>query len=186
MKERIINIDEGKLIGIYDDVFSYQETVDMFRFIRNSLYRTTGVDDSIYTSSGNQIYSNYTTGDLDSFGIRNTNGYKVLSNKHNFNQRVLEQIRVNFSYPTEQNKPHTDSQGVTFLYYANIEWNLNWGGHTLFLNDSLDDAVCVSLYRPNRVVVFDGSIPHMIMSPTSMAQTHRYSFVLQFGPILKP
>ena len=180
MIEETIKTKSEKLIRVYDDVFSYQDSVNFFKFIRGSFYQTDGQDDPVYNTR-NQIYSGYSLGDVENLGIKNTESYRKIAAEHGFDHRQFRQARVNFSYALEQNKVHADNFGLTFLYYANLEWDLTWGGHTLFLNDRLDTPEFLSLYRPNRIVVFDGSIPHLIINPSGLCPIHRYSFVMQFS-----
>jgi hypothetical protein len=179
MIEENIETKNGKLIKIYNDVFSYQECANFFKFMRNSFYQTNGGDDSYY--GRNQIYSNYSLIDVENLGITQTEGYKKIAEDFKFHKREFKRSRVNFSYPLEDNNVHVDGFGITVLYYANMEWELTWGGHTLFLNEKLDTPEYLSLFKPNKVVVFDGSIPHLIINPSGFCPVHRYSFVLQFS-----
>jgi SM-20-related protein len=59
---------------------------------------------------------------------------------------------------------HTDSSlpgTYTCVYYPHKTWHPDWGGETVFFNqDKTDIAACV-YPRPNRMVVFDGTIPHV-------------------------
>jgi SM-20-related protein len=59
---------------------------------------------------------------------------------------------------------HTDSKlpgTYTCVYYPHQIWHPDWGGETIFFNhDKTDIAACV-YPRPNRMVVFDGTIPHV-------------------------
>src|ERR1044072_9718500 len=48
---------------------------------------------------------------------------------------------------------------VTALYYANLEWSLDWGGETIYYNDE-DDAELVITPRPGRLVVARGAMLH--------------------------
>jgi hypothetical protein len=179
MIEETIQTKSGKLIKVYDDVFSYQECANFFKFMRNSFYQTNGGDDSYY--SRNQIYSNYSLIDIENLGIARSESYSKISDENKFHNREFKRSRVNFSYALEQNNVHVDGPGLTFLYYANMEWDLLWGGHTLFLNDKLDTPEFLSLYKPNRIVVFDGTIPHLIINPSGLCPVHRHSFAIQFS-----
>jgi hypothetical protein len=177
MIEKIVSAKNEKLIRVYDNVFSYEERNDLFEFIRSSLYKTTGADDG----QGYQIFSVFSNLDLENFNIKNMGDFKTIVDKFNLNDRSTKQIRVNLSSPAEKNRIHSDRSGITLLYYANLEWQIDWGGHTLFLDEDLQEARYVCFYKPNRIVVFDGTIPHMIMTPSPLCPTLRYSFVIQFS-----
>lgn len=74
---------------------------------------------------------------------------------------------------------HTDAQPgadeFTALWFLATEWNMEWGGETLFF-DSKGDAAFVASPRPGRLVIFDGSITHCGRPPTRICHTARYTF----------
>lgn len=74
---------------------------------------------------------------------------------------------------------HTDaqpgSQELTALWFVAREWNVEWGGETLFFN-SRQDAEFVVSPRPGRLVVFDGSLLHCGRPPTRICFAPRYTF----------
>jgi hypothetical protein len=74
---------------------------------------------------------------------------------------------------------HTDampgSHELTALWFVAREWDLEWGGETLFFN-SREDAEFVASPRPGRLVVFDGSIVHCGRPPSRICFAPRYTF----------
>jgi SM-20-related protein len=65
-------------------------------------------------------------------------------------------------------------QHVTVLYYANLEWQPDWGGETIFYNDNEDAEVVVSP-KPGRLVVARGAILHRGTVPTRACYEERYT-----------
>ena len=65
-------------------------------------------------------------------------------------------------------------QHVTLLYYANLEWQSDWGGETIFYNDNEDAEVVVSP-KPGRLVVARGAILHRGTVPTRACYEERYT-----------
>jgi hypothetical protein len=183
MNKRTINFPNNKLLAIYDDSLSFNDRYKFFNYIKNSIYRIGGNDGSGQDQADQiqQIYSVFNPSDIEKMGLVDTEIFKEIAETHDLSNRELKLIRVNFSPPSERNFIHCDAAGVTVLYYASISWKLEWGGHTLFMDDLLDEALYTCIYRPGRFVVFDGTIPHMIMTPTVMATQYRYSLALQFG-----
>jgi hypothetical protein len=183
MNKRTINFPNNKLLDIYDDALSFNDRYKFFNYIKNSIYRIGGNDGSGQDQADQiqQIYSVFNPSDIEKMGLGDTEIFKEIAETYNLSNRELKLIRVNFSPPSERNFIHCDAAGVTVLYYASISWKLEWGGHTLFMDDQLDEALYTCIYRPGRFVVFDGTIPHMIMTPTVMATQYRYSLALQFG-----
>jgi Rps23 Pro-64 3,4-dihydroxylase Tpa1-like proline 4-hydroxylase len=75
------------------------------------------------------------------------------------------------SYYSHRDCPET-SQNVTVLYYANLIWQTDWGGETIFYNDD-EDAVLAVSPRPGRVVVARGAILHRANVPTRSCYEER-------------
>lgn len=176
-----ITTESGKHIDIYDDVLTFDQMIYSYESLLKSVFRVDGIDEVSGRHSSRQVYSKFSEEDLKSFGILEHPNVKEIARKHNFSLRNIKQVRLNFNTPGEQNYLHTDRAGVTLLYYVNPEWEIAWGGHTLFLNDAAKDVEATCLYKPGRVVVFDGSIPHMIMSPTNVCPVNRLTFAIQYG-----
>lgn len=58
---------------------------------------------------------------------------------------------------------HTDTKlprSYTTIYYPHERWSPDWGGETVFFNPAKDDVLACVYPRPNRMVLFDGRIPH--------------------------
>jgi len=80
---------------------------------------------------------------------------------------------------------HTDSlpgeKGLTALWYIASEWNVEWGGETLFYDSNMD-AVAVVSPKPGRLVVFDGSITHAGRPPNRICYAPRYTLAFKLEP----
>lgn len=185
MKKQTIKTPNNKLLDIYDDGFTWHERYRFFHYVKNSAFGIMGADGSsgIQYDQINQIYSSFNSNDIDKMGMTNSKFFQYLANEYDFFKREWIQMRINVSPPCERNFVHTDSLGLTFLYYINLEWKLEWGGHTLFMDDNLENALYTSVYKPGRAVIFEGSIPHMIMTPTMSSAQYRYSLAIQFKEI---
>ena len=179
-----ISVCDGKKITVIDNLFSFSEREKMNKFLLASLFRINGGDVSANVSSySNQIFSSYSEEDLNHLVIMETEGYKKLNGKFELSLRKVKQCRVNMSASSESCDVHHDHKGLTLLYYANLRWNLNWGGHTAFISEDLSDIEYVCAYKAGRVCVFDGTIPHMVVLPNHQAIGHRLSLAIQFGEI---
>lgn len=79
---------------------------------------------------------------------------------------------------------HTDEDegDITALVYGNPEWNINWGGETIFTDkQSIDSDIVASVIpKPGRLVLFDSKIPHCGRPPSSSYPYHRYSVAYFF------
>jgi hypothetical protein len=79
------------------------------------------------------------------------------------------------SYYAHRDSPE-DSKDITVLYYANLDWQLDWGGETIFFKDDNDAVLAVSP-RPGRVVVSRGAILHRASVPTRDCSEQRLTIV---------
>ena len=62
---------------------------------------------------------------------------------------------------------HLDSNirgHYTALYYPHLAWHPNYSGETVFFNEAGSDIIASIFPRPNRLVVFPGTVPHVARS----------------------
>ncbi|HET8701902.1 MAG TPA: 2OG-Fe(II) oxygenase [Nitrococcus sp.] len=80
---------------------------------------------------------------------------------------------------------HTDCRpeenDLTALWYITPEWNVEWGGETLFYNSQMDAEAVVSP-KPGRLVVFDGRITHAGRPPSRICYAPRYTLAFKLEP----
>ena len=187
MKE--FTTSNGRHIRIYDDLFDHSERVRLHQEAKKFSY--TFASDTNYMEDGPELNFAHplTDEEVDYLGIlKNPKLLEVL--KPHSPMRLLN-ARINLSTLSDTNKFHTDDphvyassahkQIITVLYYLNMRWELEWGGHTLFANDACDELEFCCVNKPGRVAVFDGGIPHSIGAPTREAKTIRMTLALQFG-----
>ena len=75
-----------------------------------------------------------------------------------------------------------DEKDLTALWYIAGEWNVEWGGETLFYNSRLDAEVAVTP-KPGRLVVFDGRITHAGRPPNRICYAPRYTLAFKLEPV---
>lgn len=80
----------------------------------------------------------------------------------------------------DMSHPHKDRDdpGVTVLVYANAEWDIEWGGETLFYDSTGDAVVCVTP-RPGRIVLFRANIMHRNGVPSRECYVERFAIALK-------
>jgi hypothetical protein len=94
------------------------------------------------------------------------------------NRCKVDRCWINVYTGYDVNRYHTDesnSEHVSVLYYANLAWDLEWDGGTIFRSDDLSEVEFVSDYKPGRIVMFDSSIPHKIMQTSHSAHHYRFT-----------
>jgi hypothetical protein len=95
---------------------------------------------------------------------------------------------VNLGIPTDCHQLHTDIAGsltgfdecLSLLYYVNCDWNINWGGETLFYSNDLHNIEYTSIFKPGRIIIFDGAIPHSARPQAVLSTQHRFTLACKF------
>jgi Rps23 Pro-64 3,4-dihydroxylase Tpa1-like proline 4-hydroxylase len=124
------------------------------------------------------LHSEYSVDDVHAFGI-----FKALRDdkvKELLAGAAFYKATVNLSVPGDVHYAHTH-KNLTMLYYANPEWRQEWAGETLFFSDDLSEVVFTSVYKPGRIILFDGGIPHTIRPQSRVAPQHRTTVALFFN-----
>lgn len=181
-RSKELTTSNGKFIHVYDGLFSQAEMEFFYKFVTSSFFKWGGFSGPL-AEAKDQIYAAFSLEDVENMGFKKSDGFKFLEEKYKIpaNPRPTDRAKVNLSCPFEDNTIHTDGRdGFTMLYYVNLKWELGWNGHTLFMDDNVEEPEHLVLYKPGRLVAFDASIPHMVM--TQMPR-HRFCFVLQYEPI---
>lgn len=75
-----------------------------------------------------------------------------------------------------------DQSEITALWYLCKEWDLEWGGETVFF-DARDEIAFAVRPRPGRLVLFDGRIKHVGRPPNRISYAPRYTFAIKLEPV---
>ena len=172
-------VERGKKIYIFDDVFELEWRERAYIFFKNSMFRIGAGDQSdIHFSEHQYLHSNYSSEDVERLGLLNQiKDEKLLSLISNKKMKPKFGAVVNLSMPSETYFVHSHSN-TTVLYYANVRWREDWAGETLFFTEDMSEIVYATPYKPGRIIVFDGSIPHTIRPQTRYAPQYRFTFAL--------
>ncbi len=71
-----------------------------------------------------------------------------------------------------------DARELTALWFICDRWDTEWGGETLFFDDSGDALIAVSP-RPGRLLLFDGAIRHAGKPPNRSCNIPRFTFAIK-------
>jgi SM-20-related protein len=77
---------------------------------------------------------------------------------------------------------HRDSNDpghLTLIYYPNLTWSPRDAGETLFYDDAAQEVIRAVTPRPNRLVVFGGTIPHVARPLSALAGTDRVTLMFK-------
>jgi len=99
-----------------------------------------------------------------------------------FTHRNLHLIVLNLTQNADVHYIHVHPDQSAVLYYVNLEWRDGWHGETIFYNPSnLDEVLFTSVYKPGRIILFDGNTPHAIRPQSIKGPRYRMTLTLFFN-----
>lgn len=174
---------KNKDIYIFDNVYDTHITQKFYYFIIGSQYKISLKDTSCKDYHNEESFGAiYSMKDISNMGIIQHLPENI-KNKFNINLDTCNRGLVNAVTSSGVYHPHDDSSSGekwSFLYYANLKWDLEWGADTLFLTDDRHNIFDTVQCKPNRVVIFDATIPHLIRPSTNIAPQYRFSVNMTF------
>ena len=174
-------LSTGKNIHIFDDLFTMPQVLSFEIFANGCLYRLLNSVDSYMSKSNGERFFGSTLSDIDvkSLGIFETAGFTSLSDM--FNNKKIMRSWILCTAPSTKYLYHpdvTNNSSLTFLYYINCYWHPEWGGETIFCNDTGEPEIAVAC-KPNRIVVFPSDILHKPSLTTGDSKL-RFTFTTTF------
>ena len=178
------------MIKVFDDVLKYSELQGMYTQCKDLEFKMGhGASEDLVVNTERMVSHL----DKESF-VEGVFGKKVLEiisqneeivfqNTDKEKKLTLSDVYVNFysfSTPTGIHVDSTKQGNLTALFFPNLEWNPQWGGEILFYEDSLlsvKEAIC---FIPNRLILFDSSIPHCAKQPCITSPVPRFSVAIKF------
>jgi len=89
---------------------------------------------------------------------------------------------VNAWKPNEPSFPHVDACETTCLIYLNVNYDVKYGGETIFYTKNNDAQYAVTPF-PGRAVFFDGNILHRATSFNHLYNGYRHTIAFKLGVI---
>lgn len=176
---REVEVDNGRRLRVYDDVFDMEYRHNLYSFAQNSMFRIGWADGPLVENKKHQfLHSTYSADDLARIGlIERLKATPVAQEMEGFN---LTKCVLNLSTPSDANFVHAHPEDKVLLYYVNLEWRDGWHGETLFYDEPGREVVFASAYTPNRLIAFDAKIPHTIRPQSSIAVFYRLTLALVY------
>lgn len=81
---------------------------------------------------------------------------------------------------------HLDSNldtHLTTIYYPHLSWHPNFAGETVFFDKAGADIVAAVYPRPNRLVIFSGTIPHVARPASRKGPDLRITLMFKTMPL---
>jgi hypothetical protein len=175
--ERVIVTKPYPGITVYDNVFNWDDN-----FAINEMSRKTSFSLGWSDLPGKEAhFHSLITPDEWMHYIEDANTSKyldMLANSQPFKDiegRAVHKSVVNCDTIADSHTIHTHLDQDVILYYINIEWKDSWAGETFFYDENGENVVYTSPYTPNRMITFDGKIPHRFNGPSPSAPKYRFS-----------
>ena len=179
---------DGRKIHVFDNILDYKAQYFFYRYITNLSYKCNNVDLAVNSRENglNKFRSDITPEqelDIKFFDtIKSETCLELIKNYK------IHSMYVNLGIPTDCHQIHTDIIGslagrdecLSLLYYVNCDWNINWGGETLFYNNELSSIEYTSFFKPGRIIIFDGAIPHSARPQSFSSNQYRYTLACKF------
>jgi hypothetical protein len=107
-----------------------------------------------------------------------------LQKQFGFTWKKLSYMGMNGQTQGQEGTIHIDSESslnLSFLYYNNKTWKPEWGGQLHFYvgEKGKEKKVASVDFVPNRLLVFDGRIPHQADAPIDNQYQFRTSLVIR-------
>lgn len=170
---------DNKPIYIFDDVCNFPEINGLYHALDNSAYRKNEV------ARPDTAEHKHWAVNLNEQQILALPLYEKLMNAvEQTSGKRYDAYRgyCNHSAYGDMLFTHTDclpeSDEMTALVYVCPEWNIEWGGETLFYNEH-DDCAVACTPKPGRVVVFHGAIKHVGRPPNRVCYKPRYTLAFK-------
>lgn len=193
VSEKLLKLSSGKFLLVIDNLFTMAEQRAFKGFVEKSYYRlgSTSADFTEVSKKYETFFrSIFSEDDVENFGL-----IKIVSNFYPkyFADRKNIVSWVNVTFPGNTYSYHCDwdividkkpdkledADAISLLYYCNIKWDYDDGGETIFCDDDGDPEIAIGC-KPNRIVLFDATIPHRPSLTKHTTNGPRYTFTAGF------
>tara|TARA_Y100000114_G_C11762936_1_gene330955 strand:- start:6091 stop:6645 length:555 start_codon:yes stop_codon:yes gene_type:complete len=170
---------DDKPVWVFDDLCSLEEATGIFKGLELSAFKHTEV-----ARPDTAQYKHWAV-ELSDTQVRALAVYqhaiKEIFSTTGKHYRAYRGY-VNYASYGDMLFTHTDclpeANELTVLVYLCPEWDIEWGGETLFYN-SKNDCVFACTPRPGRTVIFHGAIKHVGRPPNRICYTPRYTLAFK-------
>lgn len=183
--ENIFTTKSKKQIVIIDNLYSFSEVCGIHKGVIGLNFKIANSADADVQNLANKRLLSI----IDSTSLTAMHFFEP-SKQEVIRKYIPEQyFRLNASYVNlgirgATYETHVDSywnqSGKTLIYYANKEWNRNWGGETMFFNDDGKEIEYITPLVPGRVVIFDSDIPHIVKEQSVLGPPYRFTIALKY------
>lgn len=153
----------------------------LYDFVINSYFKIGSQDgpSPLHRREHLYIHSDWGIDDVNRVGLLDK--IKALKQFQPYKDYELIRTTINLSVPSDTNFAHTHDDQISLVYYVNLDWRPEWAGETVFYNEDMSEIIYSSVYKPARLLIFDGSTPHSIRVQSNSAPHYRFSLAMFFN-----
>ena len=183
MKTETIDFGDGRELYIIDDSVIINTRLEIYHMCSQLPYRIGNTSrQDVQDLPDRRLKCNLTVNNpiIDYLLQEGTESHAAITKFIPNEKYVYVRSYVNLGTHSDICNIHTDKceDSRTVLYYANIDWKSNMGGHTIFFDDNGNMKYSVEI-KPGRLCIFDGRIPHTVM-PMNVRTSPSYRFTVAF------
>ena len=167
-------------IYVVDNVLNYSEQEALLNFCKNSLYTLGHSASSVSHYDLTRFISNLTEEELSRTNL--DRAFISLCEQYYGRKVKIDRSYINVYFPYTPTGVHTDdndNNAISFLVYANPQWDLDWGGETQFFTDDLESVKESVIPKGGRAILFDSKIPHSARSPSVLCPIPRFTLTIK-------
>jgi len=166
---------------VIDNPFGTAYHEKLYHYVSNSFFKIGSQDGPSPLDRRNHVYihSDYSIDDVNRIGFLDK--LKELKQFKLYKDLELIRTTINVSVPSDTNFAHTHDDQISLVYYINLDWKPEWAGETIFYNEDMSEIIYSSVYKPARLIIFDGSIPHSIRVQSNSAPHYRFTWAMFFN-----
>jgi len=180
LKIKTIQDNLGRLIYIVDDAFTTSQHEKFYNIAKNSFYRIGFQDtEAVERLTNKYLHSSWSLDEYKNLGLKDAIENLEIYDK--LKDCSLDRVTINLSTPSDTYYSHTHHNQYSLIYYLNLDWKPEWAGETIFYNDDMTEVIYTSLYKPKRLILADGNIPHSIKVQSQLAPHYRFTLALFFN-----
>lgn len=185
IKETIIETRSNKQIIIIDNLYTYSEVAGIYKYITESPFKIGNTDsDDVQDIADKRLACPTDCNALHTMKLFDEKKLKVIGKYISEEKLKICRVHINLGIRGDNYKAHSDyywdSDAKSLLYYANKEWDKNWGGETVFFDDSGEEIEYVMPFIPGRLIIFNSDIPHMAKEQSSLGPQYRFTIAVKY------
>lgn len=185
IKETIIETRSNKKIVIIDNLYNYSEISGIHKWVINSPFRIANADaDDVQDISDKRLVCPFDYNILHDIKVFDEKKLNIIGRHISEEKFKVALSYINLGLKGDKYRAHSDhywaNDAKTLLFYANKEWDKNWGGETVFFDDNREEIEYVTPFIPGRLIIFDSDIPHMAKEQSSLGPQYRFTIAVKY------